>query len=79
MNNDYKKEILTSALNGRKKEVIEYQINIDNYVLAIERIGDDPDLQEFKARLQDLLVSSRLEQKKAQVMLDVVKQQLDTL
>ena len=79
MNNEYKKEILSAALNGREKEVIEYQINIDNYVLAIERIGDDPDLQDFKARLQDLLASSRLEQKKAQVMLDVIKQQLDTL
>ena len=74
---DYKKEILTSALDARVKEVTEYQVNIDNYQLALERIGDDPDLQQFKEQIKGLLQSSVLEQKKAKIMLDVIKSELE--
>ena len=77
INPDYQKEILTSALDARIKEVTEYQVNIDNFTLAIERIGDDKELQEFKQQLQGLLASSLLEQRKAKLMLDVIKSQLE--
>jgi len=77
MNNEYRNEILTSALDARIKEVTEYQVNIDNFRLAIERIGDDAELQEFKAQLEGLLASSLFEQRKAQVMLDVIKSQVE--
>lgn len=73
----YQKEILTSALDARIKEVTEYQVNIDNFRLAIERIGDDQELQPFKEQITDLMQSSVLEQKKAQIMLDVIKSQLE--
>jgi muramoyltetrapeptide carboxypeptidase LdcA involved in peptidoglycan recycling len=75
--NAYHREILTSALETRTKEVTEYQVNITNFSLAIERIGDDPELQDFKANLEALLASSLLEQRKAQIMLDVVQSQLE--
>ena len=75
--NDYHREILTSALEGRIKEVTEYQVNITNFSLAIERIGDDPELQEFKANLEGLLKSSILEQRKSRIMLDVIQSQLE--
>jgi hypothetical protein len=75
--NAYHLEILTSALDGRIKEVTEYQVNITNFSLAIERIGDDPELQDFKANLEGLLASSILEQRKAQIMLDVIQSQLE--
>lgn len=75
--NEYRNEILTSALDARVKEVTEYQVNIDNFRLAIERIGDDAELQEFKTQLEGLLASSMLEQRKAQVMLDVIKSQVE--
>jgi hypothetical protein len=74
---DYRKEILIAALEARKKEVIEYQINIDNFVLAIEKIGDDTDLQVFKQTLKDLLDQNRVEQKKAKIMLEVIKEQIE--
>lgn len=77
MNHEYRKEILSGALDGRIKEVTEYQVNIDNFRLAIERIGDDPDLQQFKQQMRELMRSSTLEQKKAQIMLDVIKSQLE--
>ena len=75
--NDYHREILSSALEARIKDVTEYQVNITNFSLAIERIGDDPELQDFKANLQGLLASSILEQRKSQIMLDVIQSQLE--
>lgn len=73
---DYRTEILTAALEYRKKEFVEYQVNIDNYRLAIEKIGDDEELQEFKQKLEEMMKSSLLEQKKSKVILDVIAQQL---
>lgn len=72
----YHKEILLTALDGRVKEITEYQVNIDNFRLAIEKIGDDEELQEFKNHLSGLLSSSIIEQKKAKIMLSVIEQQL---
>lgn len=73
----YQREILTSALEGREKELIEYQVNIDNYRLAIERISsDDEDLQPFRQQLQELLRSSLLEQRKSTIIRDVIAEQL---
>jgi hypothetical protein len=72
----YHIELLTAALEGRKKEVTEYQVNIDNFRLAIQEIGDDEQLQEFKQQLEGLLASSILEQRKAAVMLKVIQKQL---
>jgi len=77
MNNEYRREILTTALDARIKEVTEYQVNIDNYRLAIEKIGDDEELRPFKQQIQALLTSSLLEQRKAQIMLDVIRSQTE--
>lgn len=77
MNPDYRLEMLKSSLEGRIREVTEYQVNIDNFRLAIEAIGDDPELAGFREQLEDLLQSSRLEQRKAQVMLDVIRKQVE--
>lgn len=71
-----KEETLQEALKAREEEVLMYQINIDNYERAIEKSNSDPELGEFVQRLEELLVSSRLEQKKAKIMLEVVKDQL---
>lgn len=77
MDENYKKELLSLAYEARVKEVTEYQVNIDNFTLAIAAIGNDPDLQDFKAQLENLLISSLAEQKKAKLMLDVVKSQME--
>lgn len=75
--NAYQQEILTSALDAREKELIEYQVNIDNYTLAIARIADDDvELQPFKEQLQALLTSSLLEQRKSKLIRDVIAEQL---
>lgn len=77
MNQEYRTQLLKSSLEARINEVTEYQVNIDNYRLAIKLIADDAELQPFKNQIQQLLESSILEQRKAQIMLDVVKAQLE--
>lgn len=74
-----KQEILSQALAAREDEVLQYQINIDNYKRAIEKSSADPSLIEFTGQLSDLLQSSEYEQKKAKIMLEVIKEQLEEL
>ena len=73
----YKQELLQVALEARKKEVTEYQVNIDNFRLAIQKINDNPELAEFKTQLESLLKSSLYEQSKAKIMLEVIQDQLE--
>ena len=72
-----KHEILAEAQKQRMDEVQGYQINIDNYRIAIDLAKDDPELTAFVQQLQDLLKSSIFEQKKASIMLQVIQQQLE--
>lgn len=72
-----KQETLKEALKAREEEVMHYQINIDNYRLAMEKSVDDPDLADFVSQLQGLLTSSVLEQKKAKIMLEVIREQIE--
>ena len=73
-------DILKQALEARIDEVMGYQINIDNYTLAIAEIdkSGDPDLVPFKEQLEKLLKAEILEQKKAKIMLEVVRKQVET-
>ena len=76
-----REEILAASLNARIQEVMHYQINIDNYTIALEEIGKLPpderaELSVFTEQLQSLLTSEKLEQKKAQIMLNVIKRQV---
>lgn len=68
--------VLRLALNARVQEVMHYQIDIDNYRRAVEKIGDDEQLQDFKSHLLSLLESSILEQRKAKIILEVIAEQL---
>ena len=72
-----REETLQEALKAREEEVLMYQINIDNYERAIVKSECDPELAEFVERLNELLASSRLEQKKAKIMLDVLREQIE--
>jgi len=73
------REILAMSLEARDQEVLGYQINIDNYRLAIADIeaSGDTDLSDFAEQLRGLLKSELLEQKKAKVMRRVIAQQLE--
>jgi hypothetical protein len=77
-----REEILKCSLDARIQEVMHYQINIDNYRIALEEIsklGDDDRamLSGFADQLRTLMSSEKLEQKKAQIMLSVLKKQVE--
>jgi len=76
-----REEILASSLTAREAEVMHYQINIDNYTLAFEEISKMPpderlELAAFTEQLHTLYASEKLEQKKAKIMLAVIKKQV---
>jgi hypothetical protein len=75
-------EILGAAFAARQQEVLHYQINIDNYTLALAKIqelsdAEQTELHPFSEQLRGLLASEKLEQKKAKIMLAVLQQQLE--
>ena len=77
-----REEILQMSLDGRVQEVMHYQINIDNYTIALSEIAklspeDQAELSEFAGQLRSLLASEKLEQKKANIMLAVIRQQVE--
>ena len=76
-----KLETLQSALVARNDEIDEYQINIDNYTRAIDKINkqhaDNPAMIEFRDRLADMLASNKTEQLKAIIIRDVIADQLN--
>ncbi len=71
-----KVEVLKQAAAARVEEIAGYQINIDNYELAIPLADADPELVDFASQLRSLLASERLEQKKAKVILKVLEMQI---
>jgi len=79
---NFRHEILLTSKDERVMEVLYYQINIDNFRLAIEHIDAMPSADQFtlagfRADLSTRLETEKLEQMKAQVMLDVIKRQID--
>lgn len=77
-----KSEILSQALTAREEEIEGYQINIDNYTLAIEHIDSLPDdekeeMIEFRMQLAARLHTETHEQKKAKIMYAVIKKQVE--
>ena len=76
-----REEILKLAYEARQQEVMHYQINIDNYTLALEQMAALPqdervELSGFAEQLRNLLASEKLEQKKSKIMLAVLHHQL---
>ena len=78
-----KLETLKAALEGRNDEILNYQINIDNYERAIAKINaehaDKPAIVEFRDRLIDMLESHKAEQLKAIIIRDVIADQVTEL
>jgi hypothetical protein len=77
-----REEILALSLDGRKQEIMHYQINIDNYTIALKEIAklsmaDQQELSAFTDQLNSLLTSEKLEQKKAKIMLTVIQKQME--
>lgn len=78
-----KLELLTQNAEMRRASIEAYQMNIDNYTLAVadinENFSDDPEMQAFKTRLDELLVTERREQGKERIMLRALEAQIAQL
>jgi hypothetical protein len=76
-------ENLRSALAIREDEVLNYQINIDNYSRAILKINaeyaDNAVMIAFRDRLATLLEEHKTEQLKSIIIRDVIADQLAEL
>ena len=70
---DDKLKSLINQLRAREQEVFGYQLNVDNYEVALV-IADDA---EFQADMRARLVEERKQQAIAQLMLDVALKQLE--
>ena len=76
-----REQILKDSLPAREAEIMHYQINIDNYTIALDEISkmsvaDQAEMSGFKNQLSELLASEKIEQKKASIMLNVIKRQI---
>jgi FKBP-type peptidyl-prolyl cis-trans isomerase (trigger factor) len=75
-----KLSILLPALEGRDQELLTYQINIDNYRLAIAKINadhaDNDDLLAFRDDLQSRLDEELRQQARARIIRDVIAEQV---
>ena len=75
-----KLDILAPALEGRDQELLGYQINIDNYILAIAKINadyaDNEDLIAFRDELQGRLDEELRQQLRSKIIRDVIADQL---
>ena len=76
-------DTLKTCLEARNNEVAEYQLNIDNFKRAIEKINtqyaDNQDMLDFKEQLIKLLADNQREQLKSIIMRDVIADQLAEL
>jgi len=72
--------LLVSAAEMREREVMNHEVNIENYTRAIADIDanhvGDTNMTEFRARLSDLLESSIREKCKEACLLKVIKDQI---
>ena len=68
----YQREILTGALEGRERELIEYQTNIDNYRRAIDKIDLAlPMVRSLDAGDEELDELAKLAKEKAEDLIDL--------
>tara|TARA_Y100000287_G_scaffold80408_1_gene63614 strand:+ start:2241 stop:2510 length:270 start_codon:yes stop_codon:yes gene_type:complete len=83
MNNMNKLEILKDALTGRENEILNYQINIDNFSLAIAKIKEEHagkrGMREFSKNLKERLEDTETEQLKSIILRDVLVDQIAEL
>jgi len=75
-----KLQILQESLEPRNDEILNYQINIDNYTRAIDKINtqyaDNPVLIEFRDNLAAEVKNHKNEQLKSIIIRDVIADQI---
>lgn len=76
-----REEILATSLAARDQEIMLYQINIDNYTIALNEINnmsaeERAEVGSFADQLTELLASEKREQMKAKIMRTALQRQM---
>tara|TARA_R100000406_G_C3114962_1_gene125302 strand:- start:391 stop:639 length:249 start_codon:yes stop_codon:yes gene_type:complete len=78
-----KLETLSTALAAREEEIFNYQVNIDNFTLALAKIKKEHagkrGMKEFSKDLTKRLEETKVEQLKAIIIRDVLADQLNSI
>ena len=78
-----KLQTLQASLEPHNDEILNYQIYIDNYTRAIDKINtqyvDNPDLIEFRDKLAVEVKNHKTEQLKSIIIRDVIADQINEL
>ncbi|QCO57449.1 hypothetical protein EOK75_17195 (plasmid) [Pseudorhodobacter turbinis] len=74
-----RKEYIENSINSRQAEIDQYQFAIDTYDMSLPLARRDPDLRDYEHHLSSMLKSTIIEQKKAKIMLQVLKTQREQL
>lgn len=73
-------ETLATARDARRRAVMHYQIDIDNFAAAVALIDseheDDAQMVAFGVELADLLATTRHQQARERLILRVIEDQL---
>lgn len=75
-------DVLSKELQRRLQEIAEYDLQIDLFKRALAVMdsryptSEQPDLQPFRAHLENLILTNRTEREKAHIMLQAVQQVL---
>lgn len=76
-------ELLKSSADQRRRGVMHYQVDIDNYRAAIAEIeknyAADKNLMDFANHLRGLLKTNIDEQAKERIILTVIERQLEDM
>lgn len=60
-------EYLTAAIQARTEEVTRYELDIATSQRVIDSIGNDPDMQEYKAHTERVVAFNQVEKRKAEL------------
>lgn len=73
---NYKQQVIVDNITARENEITVYDINIANYEHVIAHAG--PEMVEFAAGLHERIVAERLERRKAELILNALRSQLES-
>lgn len=60
-------EYLTASIQARTEEVARFELDIATNQRVVDSIGNDPDMQEYKAHTERIIAFSQLEKRKAEL------------
>lgn len=73
---NYKQQVIADNITARENEIAVYDINIANYEHVIAATGGDSSMAEFAAELRQRIDAERHERRKAELILNALRSQV---